>query len=169
MTDTHRRLTFAADALFTDLGCNSPPIVLLGHFSQTHLVVIQHAPLTCPHAKESRLTGLNAVRSYFDILATHWDRSEPKRHSLVVKEDTMQVDVAASVKWTWKASGKSFREDFTCTLDFDEHAKVTSFIMNTTSGPGTCVMRAVDIEDTVDQTVPVIQQWDKSYGENWQM
>lgn len=146
MSPTAKQLEVAADALFTDLGTNKPPYVVLSHFSQTQPVVIQHAPASCPHPLSSRLTGINAVRSYFDLLATHWTRSDPRRLSLIAYEETAQVVVIASVKWTWKASGKSWREDFTCTLDFDDNAKVTSFIMQTDSGPGTCVMRAVDPE-----------------------
>lgn len=150
-----KRLAFAADALFTDLGANSPPYIVLSHFSRAYPVVIQHAPITCPLAASTMLTGINAVRSYFDLLATHWNRSDPQRHSLVVHEDTRQVVVTASVTWTWKASGKSWREDFTCTLGFDENCKVISFVMKTTSGPGTCVMRAVDPEEMLQpSTLP---------------
>lgn len=141
---SEQQLTVAADALFKDLGNNSPPLTVISHFSHTAPVVIQHAPAACPLAAASRLTGINAVRSYFDLLATHWTRSEPQRESLIAYEATQQVVVKASVKWTWKASGKSWREEFTCTLDYDENGEVISFVMRTTSGPGTCVMRAVD-------------------------
>lgn len=61
-----------------------------------------------------------------------------------VNEEMRQVIVTASVRWTWKASGVSWKEDFTCTLDYDSSVKVVSFVVRTDSSANTCVMRAVD-------------------------
>jgi hypothetical protein len=59
-------------------------------------------------------------------------------------EDRRQVIIKASVRWTWKASGNSWEEEFTAFLDFDDYAKVSNFRVRTESAAGTCVMRAVD-------------------------
>jgi len=141
---TRNQLLFAADSLFADLASNTPPLLLLYHFSTTHPVVIQHAPAACPHAKASRLTGLNAVRSYFDLLATNYTRDDIQKHAVHANVDTRQVVVTASVRWMWKASRRTWREEFTCTLGYDEYLKVISFEVATQSSPATCVMRAVD-------------------------
>lgn len=58
--------------------------------------------------------------------------------------DQMQVVMKASVRWTWKVSKKSWREDFTCTLDFDEGLKVKRFVVRSNPPASTCVMLAVD-------------------------
>jgi hypothetical protein len=58
--------------------------------------------------------------------------------------------------WTWKRSGRSWREDFTCTLVFEDSdpaaLRILSFMVITESAPGTCVMHAVD-EDVHDTSV----------------
>lgn len=139
----------ATDAFFAALATNTAPMTLLTYFSSTYLVIIQHAPSTCPYPKSSRLTGLNAIRSYFDLLATHWTRSDMQKHSVQANTTDRTVVVKASVTWMWKKSRRSWREEFTCTLGYDEHCKIVSFIVRTESGPGTCIMRAVDIEPPV--------------------
>ncbi|KAJ7858161.1 hypothetical protein B0H13DRAFT_1475108, partial [Mycena leptocephala] len=143
MPPSHQQLLFATEVLFLDLSANSPSDILLRHFSSSNEVVLQHAPMACPHPHTSRLTGLNAVRSYFDLLATHWVRSDAKIHKQTVV-GANQVAVNASVQWTWRSSGRSWREDFLCTMDYDDHLKVVSIVVETTSAPGTCVMRAID-------------------------
>jgi hypothetical protein len=148
MSPSHQQLLFAAEVLFLDLSASTPSNILVAHFSSTKEVVIQHTPALCPHPYTSRVTGLNAVRSYFDLLATHWLRSDTKIHSRIVVE-TNQVAVNASVQWTWRSSGRSWREDFLCTLDYDDQLKIIGMIVQTNSAPGTCVMRAVD-EDPQD-------------------
>ncbi|KAJ6585471.1 hypothetical protein B0H19DRAFT_981654 [Mycena capillaripes] len=145
MSPSNQQLLFAAEVLFLDLSAATPSDILIGHFSSTKEVVIQHAPALCPHPFTSRLTGLNAVRSYFDLLATHWIRSDTKIHTRSVV-DTNQVAVNASVQWTWRSSGRSWREDFLCTLDYDDNLKIVGMIVATESAPGTCVMRAVDAD-----------------------
>ena len=64
-------------------------------------------------------------------------RADAKAHRVVV---------GASVTWMWRRSGHEWDEDFTCTLEFDENYKISSFIVRTDSAPETCVMRAVDSE-----------------------
>ncbi|KAJ7606573.1 hypothetical protein DFH06DRAFT_240254 [Mycena polygramma] len=145
MSPSHQQLLFAAEVLFLDLSETTPTSILIGHFSASSEVVIQHTPALCPHPFTSRVTGLNAVRSYFDLLATHWTRSDGQIHTRTVV-GTYQVAVNASVRWTWRCSGRSWREDFLCTLEYDDNLKIVSMIIATNSPPGTCVMRAVDAE-----------------------
>ncbi|KAF7364788.1 hypothetical protein MVEN_00348800 [Mycena venus] len=148
MSPSHQQLLFAAEVLFLDLSANSNSNIIISHFSSTQEVVIQHAPLLCPHPHTSRLTGLNAVRSYFDLLFTHWTRSNMKIHSRTVVEPN-QVAVSASVQWTWRSSGRSWKEEFLCTLDYDDNLKIVGMIVETNSAPGTCIMRAID-EDPLE-------------------
>ncbi|THU80548.1 hypothetical protein K435DRAFT_785397 [Dendrothele bispora CBS 962.96] len=160
-------LRIAANALFSDIFSNNPSSALLTHFSRSHPVTIQHAPAGDPYPQSSRLIGLNAVRSYFDLLSTHWHRAETKIHSIQITTPTSSstgssttasspsssstscsnspcVILTASVQWTWKCSGNSWREDFTCVLEYDDFVKVTSFVVRTDSLPETCVLRARD-------------------------
>lgn len=91
--------------------------------------------------------GSNAIRSYFDLLATHWTRSNARiRATTQIDEPNRRVVVSASVDWAWRKSGRKWTEDFTWTLDFDENLEIISFIIRTVSGPGTCIMRAIDID-----------------------
>lgn len=153
MSPTHQQLLFAAEVLFLDLSANTSANILIGHFSSTKEVVIQHAPALCPHPHTSRVTGLNAVRSYFDLIATHWFRSDTEIHGQTVV-DSRHVAVTASVRWTWRLSGRSWVEDFVCTLDYDEHLKIVGMVVETQSAPGTCIMRAVDADPTESGDLP---------------
>ncbi|KAF8881187.1 hypothetical protein CPB85DRAFT_1442872 [Mucidula mucida] len=118
-----------------------PPSIPFSHSSD---VVLQHAWSTCQNPNSYRFTGLNAVRSYFDLLSTHYERSCMMQHAIHVGDSTGRVVIAASVKWTWKSSRHHWQEDYTCYIDYDATLKVVSFIVVTTSGESTCVMRAVD-------------------------
>ncbi|KAF7299835.1 hypothetical protein HMN09_00990400 [Mycena chlorophos] len=141
-----KQLLFAADALFLDLASNAPTKVLLTHFSSTEKeLVIQHAPIICPYPLKGRLTGLNAVRSYFDLISLHWDRADLCVESqIAVVHPTRTVTIRGSVRWIWKVSRNEWVEKFTCVLEYDENFKVVGMVVETTSSPGTCVMRAVD-------------------------
>lgn len=141
MAHTRQQLRDAADELFADMAAGIPPLVLISHFSTTQMVFFEHSPI---NAYNFPLTGLNAVRSYFDLLATHWTRHDMQKHECCVYFESKQVIVRASVRWKWKISGNTWQEDFTCTLDFDDHLKVKSFVIKTSSAENTCVMRAVD-------------------------
>ncbi|PFH51233.1 hypothetical protein AMATHDRAFT_95766, partial [Amanita thiersii Skay4041] len=132
----------AASSFFTDLSQNAPPATLLSYFSTTHLIDIQHHPAFSPN--NSRLYGSNAVRSYFDLLATHWTRSPVTIHTTDVDIPTNTVTADASITWTWRRSHRRWREDFICTIQFDESLKIISLKVQTVSEPETCVMRAVD-------------------------
>ena len=136
-------LQSAADALFAELARSDSSTALLSYFSRTEIVNLSVAsgfngepPL--------HLTGLNGVRSYFDLVATHWKRSKMRLHHRHVCPDALRVVLSASVTWTWKESGKSWREDFTCTLDYDDQILVKGFAIQTESGQQTCLMFAVD-------------------------
>lgn len=61
-----------------------------------------------------------------------------------IDEQEGRAEVKASVQWTWRASHRSWRELFSCTLIFDESRKVKAYIMQTDSPKSTCVMHAVD-------------------------
>ncbi|KAF8895562.1 hypothetical protein BD779DRAFT_1609071 [Infundibulicybe gibba] len=127
---TQQQFIASSDAFFQAFASNTPPLTLLSYFSTTHLF----APY-----------GLNAIRSYFDLLATHWIRSDMRKHSIRAYPDTRQVVVTASVTWMWRQSRRSWTEDF-------KSPKIISFVVTTESSPGTCVMRAVDTEPaTVDR------------------
>lgn len=141
MPPTQEQLLKAAQAFFNDLGANRSSADLLHYFSDTDLIRLSHSPVdtyTFP------LTGIQAVRSYFDLLSTHWTRDEINLHNISASVDDQQVIVNASVKWKWKYSGRSWTEAFTCTLDYDECLRIKAFIVQTNSAPETCVMRAVD-------------------------
>ncbi|KXN82342.1 hypothetical protein AN958_02672 [Leucoagaricus sp. SymC.cos] len=140
------QLLATTDAFFKALAANQPPLKLLGFFSTANPVSVQHVPRTCPHPHTSRLHGLNAVRSYFDLLATHWERSAITQHSRNVTSSSRTVTTTASVTWRWKKSGRMWNEDFTCALEFDDHLKICHFLVTTESGPSTCVMRATDAD-----------------------
>jgi hypothetical protein len=99
--------------------------------------------------------GLNAVRSYFDLLATHWTRSDMQSQFVSADLDARRITFTGSVTWTWKKSGRSWREDFSCTVAFDEALKITHFGVRTESDTKTCIMRAVD--ESIAMEAPIIQ------------
>ncbi|KAF9026464.1 hypothetical protein BDZ89DRAFT_1134766 [Hymenopellis radicata] len=144
MAPSAAQLTLAAEKLIFDIANNASSSRLLSHFSQSNNVVLQHAWSTCQNPNSYRFTGLNAVRSYFDLLSTHYERSCMMQHAIHVNDSTGRVVVAASVKWTWRSSRHHWQEDYTCYIDYDATLKVVSFIVVTTSAESTCVMRAVD-------------------------
>ncbi|KAF8908679.1 hypothetical protein CPB85DRAFT_774213 [Mucidula mucida] len=121
----------------------------LSYFSKSHSITIQHSYEGCPSPSMYRFTGVNAVRSYFDLIATHYDCTPLRLHSVPIRtrtteEATWQTFIEATVLWTWKSSGLTWQEDFICTLDLDAGLKVASLVILTTSGEDTCLMRAVD-------------------------
>ncbi|KAJ7679925.1 hypothetical protein B0H14DRAFT_2422985 [Mycena olivaceomarginata] len=143
MSPSHQQLLSAAELLFLDLSTNTPCKVLATHFSSTKDVVIQNAPKLCPHPHTSRLSGLNAVRSHFDLLAMYWIRSDAKINERNVV-GSHRVVISASTKWTWRLSGRSWTEEFLCMLDYDDNLKIIGMIVETTSAPWTCVARAIE-------------------------
>ncbi|KAJ7069322.1 hypothetical protein C8F01DRAFT_1015128 [Mycena amicta] len=156
MGPTQKQLLFAADALFLDLAANASTKIILSHFSSTHELTIQHAPASCPHPEGSRLTGLNAVRSYFDLVATHWERADMAVESQsVLAHPERTVAVRGSVRWIWRLSRHEWVEKFVCLLEYDDNLKVAGMMVQTTSAPGTCVMRAVDLDLTAGLRLPV--------------
>ncbi|CAA7262830.1 unnamed protein product [Cyclocybe aegerita] len=141
------QLREASEAFFDAFASDTPPLKLLSYFSTTSPVTIQHAPAECPIPQASRLVGPNALRSYFDLLSTHFLRG-PVHAQAPPQVDPIarQVTLAASTTWTWRKSGRAWTEDFIWTLEYDEGLKIVSFVIRTVSGPGTCVMRAVDTD-----------------------
>ncbi|KAJ3535936.1 hypothetical protein NMY22_g6261 [Coprinellus aureogranulatus] len=130
------------DALCTDRTSSQ----LLEYFSTSQEPVIQHAPAECPNPLSSRLAGLNAVRSYFDIQATHWRRDHIGVRNLPqLDTETRTMVVDASIVWVWRCSRRRWTEDVNCTITLDEDMKITSFIIRTESGAGTCVWRRKDV------------------------
>ncbi|PPQ71817.1 hypothetical protein CVT26_007732 [Gymnopilus dilepis] len=149
---SEQQLRASTNAFFDAFSSNNPPLKMLSFFSTTSPVIIQHAPATCPHPHTSRLDGSNAIRSYFDVLATHFVRSDAKILSpLQVDLNKRRANLTASVTWKWKKSGRKFVEEFTWTLDYDEGLRIVSFVIRTVSGPGTCVMRAIDSEPALPE------------------
>jgi hypothetical protein len=142
--DSH--LLATADQFFQAFAANQSPLKLLTFFSTARPLSIQHAPRTCPNPPASRLEGLIDIRSYFDLIATHWERKAIILHSSSVIPDSHTVTTSASVTWRWKKSGRTWNEDFSCTLEFDDHLKICDFVITTESSPTTCVMRAVDTD-----------------------
>ncbi|KAG6827510.1 hypothetical protein H0H92_011482 [Tricholoma furcatifolium] len=124
------------------------PLFMLAFFSTTSPVTIQHYPASSTHPQSAILRGPNAVRSYFDLLATHWTRSAMYQRTIHVDPLARTVIFEGSVKWKWRKSGRSWVEDFTCTLIFDELLKIVTYAVRTDSAVKTCLMRAKDVDDT---------------------
>ena len=141
-------LKVASQEFFKAFSLNITPQDMVSYFSTTYPVIIQHAPASCPHASVSRLIGPNALRSYFDLLATYWIRSDVKIRisPQVVDKRTRSVLLGASVTWMWRKSGRKWTEDFTWMIEFDEGLKIISLITRTVSEARTCVMRATDTD-----------------------
>jgi len=135
-------LQSAAESLLADIAAQKAPNVLLSHFSSTHNVTLQHDYIH--NTVTYSFAGLHAVRSYFDLLSLHWMRDDMRFHDCHVYADKSQVVVKASVQWTWRVSKRSWRENFTCTLDFDERLKVKRFIVVSNPPEESCVMLAID-------------------------
>ncbi|GLB38733.1 hypothetical protein LshimejAT787_0505980 [Lyophyllum shimeji] len=146
---TRERLLAATDRYLAAFADNKThPLTLLSYFSTTSPISIQHYPDACSHPQSSLLRGPNAIRSYYDLLATHFTRTCGHRHTLQVDACTRTVIFEGSVTWTWKRSGRSWVEEFTCTLVFDELLKIVSVAVRTDSAVKTCVLRAKDVDDS---------------------
>ncbi|KAH0577983.1 hypothetical protein H2248_007034 [Termitomyces sp. 'cryptogamus'] len=129
---TNRYLTAFANDKNTHFTCwPSSPQLLQSPYSTIH---------PAPHIpKHLILRGPNAVRSYFDLIATHWTRS-PVSHRIIDADPfTRTVIFEGSITWKWKKSGRSWIEDFTCTLAFDELLKIVSYVVRTDSASKTCL------------------------------
>lgn len=132
---------------------------MLEYFSTSYLITIQHAPQSCcPEFAANKMQGHNAVRSYFDLLTTHWYREalnlddQPHiafDHSL---ESLCTVAVDASIRWTWRRTRRQWTEDLNCAITLDDNLKIVSLIFRTLSSPETCVMYAKDLAG--DRCVP---------------
>jgi len=156
---SEKSLLDASNAFFNAFAASKPPTNMLGYFSISTPVVLQHAPAGCPQTPMSRHVGSNAIRSYLDLLATHWIRSDVcLRNPPQADEVTRRVVLPGSATWSWRKSGRKWTEDFIWTLDFDEGLKIISFVVQTVSEPSTCVMRATDIEptDIVQSPLPLL-------------
>jgi hypothetical protein len=149
-----QQLIDACNRFFSAFSTDTPPLILLSYFSTTHPITIQHCPAKCPTPHTSILRGPNAVRSYFDLLATHWTRSNLTSHAVAVDPYSRRVIVKGSVNWTWKKSGRSWQEDFSCTLVFDDSdpLKIANFVVKTENGAKACVMQAVDVDTKRDRS-----------------
>jgi hypothetical protein len=135
-------LQSAAKSLLADIAAQKPTLSLLSHFSTTQTVTLQHDFIHS--ATPYPFVGLHAVRSYFDLLALHWTRDDMQLYQCDVYADKLRVVIKASVQWTWRASKQSWREVFTCTLDFDELLKVKGFVVESSPPESSCVMLATD-------------------------
>ncbi|SRR6266550_2452190 len=143
----------AAAAFFADFSKNAAPIRMLSYFSTTHLIALQHIPALLPDGRISRLsrmTGLNAVRSYFDLISAHFTRAPVVINHLEADAETSSVTADATIIWTWRRSRHRWQEDLICTIRYDEAYKIISLILETVSEPGTCVMHAVDKDTSED-------------------
>ncbi|RDB14619.1 hypothetical protein Hypma_016446 [Hypsizygus marmoreus] len=143
------QLIVATHRFFEAFSSATHPLALLTYFSTTNPISIQHYPSTCTHPQSSLLRGPNAIRSYFDLIATHWTRSDLHQKTISADPATGKVVLEGSIVWTWKKSGRRWTEDFTCTLVFDDLLKIVSFVVKTESPPATCVMRAVDSDPRI--------------------
>ncbi|KAG6840787.1 hypothetical protein C0991_004327 [Blastosporella zonata] len=145
---TREQLLAVTDRYLTAFANNKThPMFMLTFFSTIYPVTIQHYPSSSTHPQASLLRGPNAVRSYFDLLATHWTRTAVHQRTIDVDPLTRTVILEGSVTWKWKKSGRSWVEEFTCTLTFDELLKIVSYAVRTDSPLKTCLMRAKDTDD----------------------
>lgn len=151
---TTSQLISGTEALFSDFATpGTPTHVIVSHFSTTHVPTLDHAPSKKSPCGEldptftlTPLIGLNAVRSYFDLLSMHYTRQKVTTHSIHAFPEKYQVVTTASILWKWNKSKKEWTEDVECTLDFDEQFRVRAFFVRTLSEDETCVMRAVDYD-----------------------
>ncbi|KAF8628698.1 hypothetical protein AX15_003756 [Amanita polypyramis BW_CC] len=138
------RLLDAATAFFADFSKNAAPACLLTYFSTTQPIAIQHAPAFFPDGRASRMSGANAIRSYFDLITAHFTRAPLVIKTIEADTNNSAITVDASIVWTWRRSHRRWREDLICTIRFDEAFKIVSLNLETVSEPETCVMHAVD-------------------------
>ncbi len=123
---------------------NTTSLALLSHFSPDQSISIQHSYSTCLTPNAHRFTGRIGVRSYFDVLMLHFEKSPMTLDQWYVDESVRRVVLTGSVEWTWRKSRQKWKEVLTCSIDFDANLKVVSLMFITTSDETTCVMQAVD-------------------------
>ncbi|TEB40139.1 hypothetical protein FA13DRAFT_1769742 [Coprinellus micaceus] len=146
-----QQMCTTVDAFRDALCTNRSSAQLLEFFSTSQAPIIQHTPADCVNPLGSRLVGLNAVRSYFDIQATHWKRDHIGLRGLPqLNPETRTAVLDASVVWVWRCSGRRWTEDVNCTITLDDDMKITSFIVRTESSPETCPWMAKDVSRDPD-------------------
>lgn len=142
-----KQLLEAAQSFLDAFSSASPSMKLVNYFSTTMPAFIEHAPSSSCRQPPSRLIGLNALRSYFDLLSMNFKRPDViMRGTPAVDGVARRVVIVTSTGWTWKMSGRKWTEDSTWILDFDESFKIRGFTVKTMSDPKTCVLQAVDVE-----------------------
>ncbi|KAF8904933.1 hypothetical protein CPB85DRAFT_1316303 [Mucidula mucida] len=133
-----------AEKIILDIFSMRTTSLLLQHFSPDQPFSVQHSYSTCSDPQAHRFVGRTAVRSYFDILDLYFEKSSMRQDRVFVEDSSMRVIVTGSVDWIWRASRSCWREELTCTVDFDRNLKIVTLVFLTTSDKSTCVMQAVD-------------------------
>ena len=143
----------AAAAFFADFSKNAAPGRMLNYFSTAHPIEIHHAPALLPDGRIpclTRLTGPNAVRSYFDLISAHFTRAPIVINHIEANASKSSVTADTTIIWTWRKSRRRWQEDLICTLRYDEAFQIISLTLETVSEPETCVLNAVDADTIKD-------------------
>lgn len=135
-------LRAAAEAFLADISADKSSSDLLVHFSLLNDTLVQHDHIH--NLKPVPFLGLNAIRSYFDLLHIYFVRDDMWLHEFTVLKEESKVVVKASVRWTWRMSKRSWIEDFSCEIILDPGYKVKELRVQTSSPRTTCALYATD-------------------------
>jgi len=110
------------------------------HFAQTTVPIFRHIPIEEVETAAGWVSGLSAVRSYFDLLGMHWKRC------IYVRQDTVVIDPVTrtcrfvlDIEWMWRKPGlPGWVEVVECTQVYDSDYKIVEAEYLTLSGKDTC-------------------------------
>jgi len=115
---------------------------LTRHFSQTTAPMFRHIPKEDVDSPAGWVTGLTAVRSYFDLLGLYWKRGiRVRRPALVVDPVNRTCQYMLDIEWTWckpKPGLEGWQEIVECNQMYDWEFKVVKAEYLTLSGRDTC-------------------------------
>jgi len=134
---TRDSLVNAAAAFCDAFSAEQPPSAILKHFSSAHvddIIAFEHGlPQLAPFLGR-RFSGLDGVRSYFDLIGKCLSYSDMRFSNYIVDAFTNQVSVRGEACFTWKSTGQAWDEIFTYVLGFDENLKVLKYEIWADSG-----------------------------------
>jgi len=145
---THQQLECTRQRLLsavTKQGADTPTMSehVADHFSTSTTVQFRHVPMALAHLSSGWVTGLQGVRSYFDMCSLYWRRKVYLRqNSMVIDAENMTVVLVIESHWEWRnpIRGSPWTEVIQGTLSFDFDFKVFKAEYITISGDDTYFM-----------------------------
>ena len=81
-----------------------------------------------------KFTGRQGVRDYFEIVSKHLSYKGMSFSDFIFDKDCKVVSVRGKAEFTWKSTGKSWKEVFIYRINLDEEGKILTYEVWADSG-----------------------------------